>query len=76
MLKCNMNRKKDLVKVKCNGTPSELATETMAIVSAVFAGLDNQSPEAAEDYKRIIQAFMIDPKSPVFKKGSTPLKPI
>lgn len=68
MLKCTMSRKKDLVKVKCKGTPSELAAEALAMVSAIYLGLAEKSDAAADDFKRIVQADMIDPKSPVWKR--------
>ena len=68
MLKCKVNRKKNFCMVKAGGELRYILTETLGIISTVYCELKKQNPEFAEEYKRTLQAAMIDPKSPVFTK--------
>lgn len=66
MIKCKVNRKKNFCMVKAGGECRHIITETLGIISTIYSELKNQNPELADEYKRILQASMIDPQSPVF----------
>ena len=50
--------------MRAKGT--EVATETLALIKTCYLAILQKNPIAADEYRRIIQAAMIDPKSPVF----------
>lgn len=66
MIKCKADREKNYFKIKASGNLRYILTETLGIVSTIYNGLKKKNPELADEYKRILQASMIDPQSPVF----------
>ena len=68
MIRCKMSVDKNIQKVKANGKLNDLIAEAMAIIEIVYEGLYEKSPQAADEFKRLMQAGMLDPRSPVFKK--------
>lgn len=67
MIKCKLDNKKKYVKIKAQGTPGELAKDTMVLIMLNYEQLKIKNPEAADEYKKLLQAAIIDPKSPLFK---------
>lgn len=68
MLKCNIKRGSRVI-VKSKGTIVDLTCETAALIHTVYQGCNNQKPEAAQEFKRILTAMLTDPESPVWKEG-------
>lgn len=66
MIKCHMDKQKGKVKVKVTGTGQDITTELMALITEVYNGIKETSPEAADIFKRCIIAGAIDPNSPVW----------
>lgn len=67
MIKCKIDRKKNSCKVSAKGELTYIATETIGLIATIYESLKERNPEAADEYKRVIQASVIDPKSPLFK---------
>ena len=67
MIKCKIDRKKNYCKVATKGELGHITTETLGLIATIYEGLKEKSPEAADVYKRTIQASIIDPESPLFK---------
>ena len=67
MLKCKIDKTKDSIKVKAGGTLSALMNETMTLIKIIYENMKKQNPEVADEYKRTLQAAIIDPNSPLFK---------
>ena len=67
MIKCKIDSNKNYIKLKAKGTPDELAKDAVALIMVSYNNLKNQNPKAANEYKRLIQAAVIDPQSPTFK---------
>lgn len=70
MLRCRMNKKKNRARVKAGGKLSELVTESAAIIRIVYESLAKTNPEAAKEYRRTLMGVLLDPNSPIFKKGA------
>ena len=66
MIKCKVNRKKNYCKVQATGELRFILTETLGIIATIYDSMKEKNPEAADEFKRTLQASMIDPKSPVF----------
>jgi hypothetical protein len=62
-----MNRQKDIAKVTANGKFSDILAETLGIIKLVYEGIRENNLEAADEFKRQVQASMLDPKSPIFQ---------
>ena len=56
------------VRVRVKGNPTQIATEIMAGVKVVHQNLAKQNEAAADEFRRLMIAGMIDPKSPVWQK--------
>lgn len=67
MIKCKIDRKKNYCKVASKGELSHITTETIGLIATIYEGLNEKNPDAADTFKRTIQASVIDPKSPLFK---------
>ena len=68
MLKCKLDIKKDKSKIDASGNIGDILNEVAAIVKVVYLETKKQNEEAADKFKRTLQAAMIDPKSPIFKE--------
>ena len=68
MIKCHINKKKDKVWVKGNGTAQELMVETAAMIQEIYQTINSQNPEAAQGYKNHLLGTLLDPSSPVWKE--------
>lgn len=66
MIECKIRRDKNC-RIKANGTPREICSETLYIVQAIFAEIKKNDENAAERFRRDFIAAMIDPNSPIFK---------
>ena len=64
MLRCKVNSITGGVMVRAKGP--NVATETLALIKTIYMAILQKNPVAADEYRRIIQAAMVDPKSPVF----------
>ena len=67
MIKCKIDRKRNYCKVASKGELRYIVTETIGLIAVIYEELKKSNPEAADEYKRLIQALVIDPKSPLFK---------
>lgn len=67
MIKCKIDRKRNMCKVKASGELSYIMTETIGLIATIYESIKKTNPEAADTFKRTIQASVIDPKSPLFK---------
>ena len=67
MIKCKIDRKKNYCKVTSKGELGHIMTETLGLIATIYEGLKEETPEAADTFKRTIQAAIIDPASPLFK---------
>ena len=70
MIKCKISKKKKRSRIKANSTPSELVVETLALVQVLYDGLAKDDHEAAMEYKNTLIGVLLDPNSPIFKKGA------
>lgn len=68
MIKCNINRKKNKVWVKSDGTAEEMMSETAALIQLTYQGIREKNPEAANGYKLHLLGLLLDPESPVWKE--------
>lgn len=66
MLKCNVSRAKNVIRVKAKGTAKELLPETVMVIKTIYDGIREASPEAAEAYKNTLIGVLLDPESPVW----------
>lgn len=66
MLKCTI-KEYGKIKVKTKGSLGELIRETSMLIKMIHEGLYKKSPEHADEFRRTITAFVIDPNSPAFK---------
>lgn len=69
MLKCNVDRTKNVVRVKAKGTAKELLPETVMVIKTIYDGIREASPEAAAAYKNTLIGVLLDPESPVWKEN-------
>lgn len=67
MIKCKIDRKKNSCKVTAGGELNYIVTESIGLIATIHEGIKEKNPEAADEYKRLIQAAVIDPQSPLFK---------
>lgn len=70
MIKCKISKKKNLAKIKAGGTLRELVVESLAIIQGTYDSIAESDPEAAKEYKNTLIGVLLDPKSPIFKKGA------
>ena len=69
MLKCNINQKKNRVKVKAKGTGKEIVVELLALIQDLYENMAEKNPEMAQKAKAAIICTLLDPDSPVWKEG-------
>lgn len=67
MLKCNIDRKKNRVRVKAKGTAHDLMVETSCLISDIYRNINAAVPDAAQVFKNALIGVLLDPKSPVWK---------
>lgn len=67
MLKCNINKKRNLVKIKAGGTGQEIVTELLCLTRDIYQHLYKENPRAALAAKNTIIGALIDPESPVWE---------
>lgn len=67
MLKCNINKSKNMVRVKANGTPHDLMVETATLIKDIHNHIHKESMVAASAYKMELIGMLLDPDSPVWK---------
>ena len=69
MIKCNIKlcnfSKKNFVKAK--GTVTTLTREVMLIIAEIYHGLKKDNENAAEEFRNLLFAFLVDPNSPLYK---------
>lgn len=66
MIKCTIKFGKNS-RVKADGTLDTLTRETMLVISQIYTGLKKENEDAAEEFRKQLFAFLIDPNSPLFK---------
>ena len=66
MIKCHMDRDKGRVEIAAGGSLKNIGTELMAIMHECYIGIKENSPESADEFKRVIIAATIDPASPIW----------
>ena len=70
MLKCNINRKKNRVRVKAKGTAHDFMLETSCLIADIYKNLNAAAPDAAQGFKNALIGMLLDPKSPVWKEDN------
>lgn len=70
MIKCKINKKKNFAKIKAGGSLNELIVESLAIIQGTYNSIAESNPEAAKEYKNTLIGVLLDPNSPIFKKGA------
>ena len=68
MLKCNINKGKNKVWVKANGTPRIIMEESACLISDIYHNIQAQSPDAAKQFKNELLWLLLNPESPVWKE--------
>ena len=56
------------MKVRARGNAETVAKEIMAGTKVIYQNLNKQNAAAADEFKRLMIAGMIDPKSPVWEE--------
>lgn len=67
MIKCEIEKDKP-IHVEVKGTTLDVTMEATAIIYRVYNLINQQSPAAAEVFKRTFMKVMLDPRSPVWNK--------
>lgn len=70
MIKCKLNKKKNYLRLKVRDSLPVVTTETLALIQSIYEGIVDKSPKAAEEYKNALIGVLLDPNSPIFKKGA------
>lgn len=68
MLKCKIDKKKDLISVKAKGTAKELMIDTCCIIADLYRNINNKAPAVAPVFKNELIGMLLDPQSPVWKE--------
>ena len=68
MLKCNINRKKNRVRIKGDGTAYDLMLETSCLIGDVYRNIKKSAPADAQGFKNALIGVLLDPDSPVWKE--------
>ena len=68
MLKCHIDKKKNKIWTKANGTAADLMVETAATIQAIYQNINKKNPEAAKGYKTHLLGLLLDPESPIWKE--------
>ena len=68
MIKCKIDREKNIVRVKCKGPAASMTAEILALIQQVHHGIKVQNEFAAEGFRLDIIGSLLDPKSPVWKE--------
>lgn len=68
MLKCNIDKQKQKVRIKAKGTPHDLMVEATVMIRDIYHHIHEQAPEAAQAFKNGLLGTLLDPESPVWKE--------
>lgn len=68
MIKCHINRKKDMVWTKCNGTAEDMMAEAALLIQLMYRGIRKKNPAVAKAFKTALLAVLLDPRSPVWEE--------
>lgn len=68
MIKCNVNKEKDHIKVKIEGTAHTINIELMALIKGVYRGIKSGNEHAAEVFREVLIAALLDPASPIWEE--------
>lgn len=68
MIKCNVNKEKCRIKVKANGTAQTINTELLALIKEIYLGIKSQDEPAADVFRAVLIASMLDPASPIWEE--------
>lgn len=66
MIKCNIKIDKK-VRVKAKGTITTVTKEFLLLTMEIYQGLKKNDESGAEEFRKMLFAFLIDPNSPLFK---------
>lgn len=67
MIKCNIDKKRKIVKVQAGGEGYDICIETLAFIGEVYRGINRQNIAAGEAFRKTIIDGVLNPNSPVFK---------
>ena len=68
MLKCNINKEKNRVRIKANGTPHVLMVEAACLIGDIYHHIHAKAPDAAKQFRSELLVALLDPESPVWKE--------
>ena len=69
MLKCKIDRKKGIAKIKTEKKTNarNVSVETLALIHSIYKAIQEKNPKAAIEYKLTIIGAILDPESPVWE---------
>ena len=68
MIKCNVNKEKDRIKVKANGTAKTINIELMALIKELYRGIKSEDEIVAGVFREVLIAALLDPTSPIWEE--------
>lgn len=66
MIKCKFNHGKKAL-VKANGHLDTVTRETMLVIREIYQEAKKENEDAAEEFRNLLFAFLVDPNSPLYK---------
>ena len=74
MIKCNIKIDKK-VRVNAKGTLTTVTKEFLLLTMEIYQGLKKNNESGAEEFRKTLFAFLIDPNSPLFKNPNNSEQP-
>lgn len=68
MIKCRIDKEKDIVRIKTKGTGETINTELFFLIQQIYRGIRSQNESAAEFFRTTTIGVLLDPNSPVWKE--------
>lgn len=66
MIKCKFNRGKKAL-VKADGSLDTVTKEIMLVIREIYRRTQKENEDAAEEFRNLLFAFLVDPNSPLYK---------
>lgn len=68
MIKCRIDKEKDIVRIKTKGTGETINAELFFLIQQIYRGIRRQNESAAETFRIATIGVLLDPNSPVWKE--------
>ena len=66
MLKAICDKDSNVANVQCSGMPIDILTDVAAVVGAAYSAIYEADQLAAESFRSLLTAAMLDPDSPIW----------